>query len=88
MTERLTDLGEQMDAIRADALRRIYVAEGRRMDYRYVDFTPGRRDGRKVYYTTEELVARVESHAGFLLDNEESGFGRTSLDRLGRWSFA
>ena len=79
--ERLTDLGEQMDAIRVEALRRVYVAEGHWRAYRTVG-----HHGRREYLTTDELVARVESHADLLLDSEMNGSKHTGA--LGRWCFA
>ena len=67
---RLTDLGEQMDAIRDEALKRLRLVEGR------PDFH--RKGGVYETFSTDQLVERVESSADFY----EDGLGGP----LGRWA--
>lgn len=68
----LTDLTRDLTAIRDEALRRLLVFEGPRL--------------KRVLkgLSTDDLVARVESHADFCLDTD--AMGGTVFQGLGRWA--
>jgi hypothetical protein len=67
----LTDLGRELAAIREEAQQRLLVFEGPRLEKRWYALT------------TDELVARVESHADFCLDVD--AMGGAVFQGLGPW---
>jgi hypothetical protein len=72
-----TDLGRELAAIREEALRRIQLVEGRRIEQvkLFDEWRP---------LSTDELVSRVESHADTWAQADE--FGAVLLRGLGRWA--
>lgn len=72
-----TDLGRELAAIREEALRRIELVDGRRIEsVRLGD------EWRRL--STDEVVARVESHADTWALADE--LGATIPGGLGRWA--
>lgn len=69
-----TDLGRDLAAIREEAQRRIQWVERRRLD-RIREGNAWRR------LSTDELVARVESHAEFFEEADAMGFMRPGTAR-------
>jgi hypothetical protein len=67
----LTDLSRELAAIREEALQRLLVFEGPRLEKRWNALS------------TDQLVARVESHADLCLDVD--AMGGAVYQGLGLW---